>query len=97
MQRLLAAAPADEGEGGGSSSSSSAAEPVLLFCRLPGEPYVCCGRLSYVSHVPRRQPLKFVWRLLDEPRLRGKEAWQLGSADGGRIEGVSHWNEALGC
>ena len=49
---------------------------VLLFCRLPGEPYVCCGRLAYVSHVPRRQPLKFVWRLEDAEGLRGQKAWE---------------------
>lgn len=44
--------------------------PILLLCRLPGEPYVCCGRLKYVSHVPRRQPLKFTWQLADEPMMR---------------------------
>ena len=50
----------------------SKAEVVLLFCRLPGMPYVCCGRLEYVSHVPRRQPLKFEWALVDLPKLRGQ-------------------------
>ena len=43
---------------------------VVLLCRLPGEPYVCCGRLEYLSHVPGRQPLKFEWRLADLPALR---------------------------
>ena len=37
------------------------------------------------------------WGYSLEGGLRDKEAWQLGSADGGRIEGVSHWNEGLGC
>lgn len=49
----------------------SGREPVLLCCRLPGESYIFCGRCGYISHVPRRQPLKFVWQLLDEPQLRG--------------------------
>ena len=55
---------------------SSNGEPILLFCRLPGEPYVCCGRLGYLSHVPRRQPVKFLWRLLDAPKLRGQPAFE---------------------
>ena len=49
---------------------------MLLFCRLPGEPYVCCGRLQYVSHVPRRQPVKFLWQLLDVASLRGAPAFE---------------------
>lgn len=71
----------DEGaddEGSSSAAASSAkkkVDPILLFCRLPGEPYVCCGRLQYVSHVPRRQPIKFNWRLLDIHELRGKPAF----------------------
>lgn len=28
-------------------------------------PYVCLGRLSYHSHEPGSQPLKFVWNLVD--------------------------------
>ena len=48
---------------------TSTNETVLLFCRLPGEPYICCGRLAYVSHVPSRRPLKFLWKLLDLPAL----------------------------
>ena len=44
---------------------------VLLFARLlPGDAYVCCGRLSYVSHAAHRQPLKFAWRLDDAPKLK---------------------------
>lgn len=49
-------------------------DAVLLFCRLQqegsSEPYVCCGRLAYVSHDPSRQPLKFVWSLRDLEMLR---------------------------
>ena len=55
-------------------------DAVLLFCRVEKEgrkePYVCCGKLGYVSHVPRRQPLKFVWRLEDAEGLKGQEAWE---------------------
>ena len=73
VQRLIAAKDGTE----------ASADTVLLFCRLKGEPYVCCGRLGYVSHVPRRQPLKFVWRLRDMPQLHGKadfEAFMLGKS-----------------
>ena len=66
VQRLLEGA--DEG--------AKSAAHVLLFCRLPGEPYVCCGRLGYVSHNPGRRPIKFVWALRDFERLRGSEHFQ---------------------
>ena len=66
VQRLLEGA--DEG--------AKSAAHVLLFCRLPGEPYVCCGRLGYVSHNPGRRPIKFVWALRDVDRLRGSEHFQ---------------------
>ena len=71
-----------------SGSGSQEAEPsqdgthrgsgdeVLLFCRLVGEPYVCCGRLRYVSHDARRLPVKFVWNLADIQQLRKSEAFQ---------------------
>lgn len=36
---------------------------VLLFCRLPGEPYVFCGPLRYATHDARRRPLRFEWEL----------------------------------
>jgi hypothetical protein len=69
VQRLLATA-------------DKAADEVLLFCRLQGEPYVCCGRLAYDSHVPRRQPLKFVWRLRDAAAVRGQPAFDAVLAPG---------------
>ena len=53
----------------------SGKEPVLLFCRLPSEPYICCGRLAYVRHVPGRQPLKFEWGLSDLPVLKESAAF----------------------
>lgn len=44
---------------------------VLLFCRLPQEPYVYCGRLAYCAHgyVDESPCLRFVWRLADAKRL----------------------------
>jgi len=51
-------------------------DAILLFCRLDGEPYVCCGRLEYLSHVPTRQPLKFEWRLADASALQGSEEFR---------------------
>ena len=65
----------DEASASVAASSARKGDPVLLFCRLPGEPYVCCGRLQYVSHVPRRSPIKFHWRLLDIHELRGQTAF----------------------
>lgn len=47
------------------SSSGGEEDAVLLFCRLPKEPYVFCGRLAYVKHWPEERPMRFVWRLLD--------------------------------
>ncbi|CAN0311623.1 unnamed protein product, partial [Scytosiphon promiscuus] len=41
------------------------ADAVLLFCRLPSEPYVFCGRLGYSKHWSAERPVRFVWRLLD--------------------------------
>lgn len=46
-------------------------DAVLLFCRLPKEPYVFCGRVRYAEHWPGEQPLRFAWRLLDAGRLAG--------------------------
>ena len=46
---------------------------VLLFCRLPQQPYVCCGRLACVSHDLERRPLRFMWRLRDIDKLRGRD------------------------
>jgi hypothetical protein len=60
VQRLLATKRANAGR----------RDELLLFCRLPGEPYVCCGRLAYVSHEPSSTPLRFVWSLVDAEQLR---------------------------
>jgi hypothetical protein len=44
---------------------------IVLWCRQFDhstnnfKPYICFGRLSYVSHQPDSHPLKFVWNLLD--------------------------------
>jgi len=38
---------------------------VVLWCRLPGQPYVFCGRLRYVSHDDTVRPIAFVWQLQD--------------------------------
>lgn len=67
VQRLIATgANADKGGGQGGGDA------VLLFSRLPGEPYVFCGRLAYMSHVPRQRPVKFAWELRDAPEMRGR-------------------------
>lgn len=52
-----------------SNSSSTCEDAVLLFCRLPKEPYVFCGRLGYAEHWSTERPLRFVWRLLDARKL----------------------------
>jgi hypothetical protein len=55
---------------GGSAGGGDWPESVILFMRLPGEPYVCCGRCAYVSHNFSKHPLKFEWELLDYKRLQ---------------------------
>ena len=53
---------------------------IVLWCRrFDSEqkrfhPYVCLGRLSYVSHEPGSQPLAFVWSLLDAQRLKKSDS-----------------------
>lgn len=76
-----ATAAADDGGCDPSASVAPTVEPsigdglcedaVLLFCRLPKEPYVFCGRLRYAEHWPGERPVRFVWRLLDAGRLAG--------------------------
>ncbi len=51
-------------------------EAILLFCRLPGEPYVHCGRLALQSLDERHAPLRFVWRLLDAPAMADSAPFQ---------------------
>ena len=40
-------------------------EAVLLFCRLPGEPYVNLGRLVLEKSELEEKPMRFLWRLQD--------------------------------
>ena len=49
--------------------AARARDSVLLFCRLPAEPYVCCGRLGLSAHNVRKRPIPFVWNLLDAETL----------------------------
>ena len=42
---------------------------VILFCRCPGEDYVCCGSLEYVAHDPYQRPMEFEWRLRDAQKM----------------------------
>ena len=50
-------------------------DKIILWCRMyqtetkKFSPYACLGRLGYQSHVPRSQPLSFVWNLLDHDQL----------------------------
>lgn len=62
------------------SAAASAAQPpspaeVLLFCRLPDEPYLCCGRLALRAVDLAARPLRFLWQLCDAPVLRETEAF----------------------
>lgn len=50
-------------------------DKIILWCRMyqtetkKFSPYACLGRLGYQSHIPRSQPLSFVWNLLDHDQL----------------------------
>jgi hypothetical protein len=65
IQRLLKA-PATA-DGGGTVTEDG--ELVILFARIEGEPYQCCGRLSVTSFELNRSPVKFTWGLLDYESL----------------------------
>lgn len=58
---------------GDNRSENAVDDAVLLFCRLPKEPYVFCGRLGYADHWPGERPVRFLWQLLDVERLAGFE------------------------
>jgi hypothetical protein len=44
---------------------------IVLWCRIyqnkkrTFSPYICLGRLAYISHDPKSHPIKFLWKLLD--------------------------------
>ncbi|EGD78354.1 hypothetical protein PTSG_12881 [Salpingoeca rosetta] len=44
-------------------------ECVLLFCRLPGQDYVCLGRLRCEKTDLDARPMRFLWRLIDHGHL----------------------------
>lgn len=64
---------------------------VLLFCRLPREPYVFCGRLGYANHWPDERPVRFLWRLLEVERLAGRSDFEaiLGAASAASVLSVT--------
>ncbi|KAL3667641.1 hypothetical protein V7S43_007195 [Phytophthora oleae] len=45
-------------------------EPLLLFIRHTQGPYIYCGRLGYLGHLPASKPLEFRWQLLDVDSLQ---------------------------
>ena len=47
--------------------------PLHLFARMEGFEYVYCGRLRVLEHFPHKQPMKFLFRLLDAPVLRNSD------------------------
>jgi hypothetical protein len=50
--------------------------PVLLMCRIPGQAYVCCGRLELREKALERSPIRIVWALTRSEQLdQGSEAW----------------------
>ena len=67
VQRLirLTSAKAEKGD--------EVPDPVLLFCRREGEPYVFGGKLSLSEFDPDARPLKFVWTLVGADGLRASE------------------------
>ena len=54
--------------------SKNSLEDIVLWCRFmngsQAQPYICLGRLAYVSHTHGTQPLQFVWKLLDHKKLQ---------------------------
>ena len=63
VRRLLSVGDGEKGRKSGVHSPSR--DCVLLFCRLPSLPYICCGRLGLESYFLSKRPMQFLWRLLD--------------------------------
>ena len=53
-----------------SSSAAKNVPDILLFCRLPDEPYVGCGRLALRAVDLGVRPLRFLWQLCHIDELR---------------------------
>lgn len=55
-------------------NSKTNSDDIILWCRFmdgsQAQPYICLGRLTYVSHTPGTRPLEFVWELLDYDKLQ---------------------------
>jgi len=52
------------------------ATKVFLMSRLPGQEYVCCGRLSLATFVSGTSPLKFIWRIDNTEILNQSQAFK---------------------
>merc|ERR1711904_108916 len=68
VQRLLRLTSKREGD-----DSSRERDPVLLFCRREGEPYIFCGRTALDHFDAESRPLKFIWKLVDNEVLRSSK------------------------
>jgi hypothetical protein len=72
IRRLLGGRAGEGGEGGkkGSEGGGSERDPILLFCRLTGEPYVFLGRVRPHKSDVSRHPIRVVWDLVDFERMK---------------------------
>jgi hypothetical protein len=82
MRRLLGRVPQsttqiDESGDSGSSTIASSPSTVLLLCRPPKGAFVMCGRLQVAAVEEGNGGETMVkWRVMDEDRLQGSEAFQ---------------------
>ena len=55
-------------------------DDIILWCRFMdgsrAQPYICLGRLGYVSHQSGVIPVEFMWELLDYKNLEDKTLFQ---------------------
>jgi len=58
------------------TTTSQSPVPLLLFCRLPGDPYVSCGRLGLREFAAEERPMRFVFELLDAAALEASSWFQ---------------------
>lgn len=56
-------------------TETDGAADMLLFCRLPNEPYVGCGRLALRAVDLSARPLRFLWQLCDFDALQQTEGF----------------------
>ncbi len=73
MKRLLVAGKPRTDNSGDASEEK---DVVLLFIRIEGDRYTCCGRVEYVAVDVNVSPIVIKWKLVDYKLLIEKPYYQ---------------------